>query len=223
VTEPTQLIADVEAVDAATKRLVRTLEALPDGDVPRPSLLPGWTVGHVVTHIARNADGLVRLVHWARTGEPTPMYPSMEAREAEIAAGAERPAAELLDDVRTSAERLREALVGLAGSGAPALERLVLLGAPPPGTPADLPARTIPFRRLQEVEVHHVDLGLPDYGPHDWPPQFVERQLLFLHTRTGAVDVVGDPADVLFWRLGRGTGPSLTRMDGSPPGPAPAW
>jgi len=220
---PTQLLADLPVLDAATNRLVRSLEGITDTDVSRPSLLPGWTVGHVATHIARNADGLVRLVEWARTGVVTPMYESMQAREADIAAGAHRPAAELVADVVTSADGLRAAFVALAGSAEPALERLLVFGAPPPGTAPDTPARTIPFRRLQEVEIHHVDLGLDDYGPHDWPPEFVERQLLFLHGRTGAVDVVGHPADVLLWRLGRGHGAGVTRLDGSHPGPAPAW
>jgi maleylpyruvate isomerase len=220
---PNQLLPDLPVIDAATNRLVRSLEGLSDDDVARPSLLPGWTIGHVVTHIARNADGLLRLVRWAVTGEPTPMYASFEAREADIAAGARRPAAALARDVVDSAARLRAAWADLADGGDPALERLVILGAPPPGTAPDVPARTLTFRRLQEVEVHHVDLGLDDYGPHDWPSDFVERQLLFLHSRTGAVDVVGDPAEVLFWRMGRGTGPTVTRLDGTEPGTAPAW
>jgi maleylpyruvate isomerase len=220
---PTPPHTDLPTLDAATNRLVRTLEALSDADIARPSLLPGWTVGHVATHIARNADGLVRLVTWARTGVVTPMYDSMASREADIAGGADRPAAEILADVVASAARVRAAFVELTGSPEPVLERLVVFGAPPPGTAPDTPARTIPFRRLQEVEVHHVDLGLDSYGPQDWPADFVERQLLFLHSRSGAVDVVGDPAEVLFWRMGRGTGPSVTRMDGSDPGPAPAW
>ncbi|HEX2301338.1 MAG TPA: maleylpyruvate isomerase N-terminal domain-containing protein, partial [Pseudonocardiaceae bacterium] len=69
-----------------------------------PSRLPGWTRGHVVTHLARNAEGLTRLLTWARTGVETPMYPSREARAADIEAGAGRPPAEQLDDLcRTAA------------------------------------------------------------------------------------------------------------------------
>ena len=54
-------------------------------------------------------------------------------------------------------------------------------------------------------------------------PPFVERTLLWVHARSGPVDVVGEPEEVLAWRLGRTTGPSLTRLDGSPPGDAPPW
>ena len=31
-------------------------------DPARPSLLPGWTVGHVLTHLARNADSMTRVL-----------------------------------------------------------------------------------------------------------------------------------------------------------------
>ena len=58
----------------ATERLLTTATALSDAQMRDPSLLPGWTRGHVLTHIARNADGLVNLMRWARTGTKTPMY-----------------------------------------------------------------------------------------------------------------------------------------------------
>src|SRR5256885_1453499 len=44
-------------VDRATSRLLATAAA-PDGDPTAPSLLPGWSRGHVLSHVARNADGL---------------------------------------------------------------------------------------------------------------------------------------------------------------------
>ena len=53
----------------ATARLLAALEVLRDLDVTRPSLLPDWTVGHVLTHLARNADSFVRiLAQQAKTG-----------------------------------------------------------------------------------------------------------------------------------------------------------
>lgn len=219
---PHQLRADLLDLDEATSRLVRTADALTDDEAAAPSLLPDWSRGHVLTHIARNADGMVRLVDWAITGVETPMYASLEAREADIDAGAGRSAAELAADVRGSAQRLREALERLADDEA-AYDRVILFGAPRPGAVADSPARTLPYARIREVEIHHVDLGLATYTEHDWPPQFVERTLLWVHSRSGPVDVVGEPEEVLAWRLGRTTGPSLTRLDGSPPGDAPPW
>src|SRR5213080_825186 len=93
-------------VGAATDRLMATAAALSDAQAREPSLLAGWSRGHVLTHIARNADGLVNLLRWARTGTQTPMYASAESRAADIEAGAGRPAADLAADVRESAAAL---------------------------------------------------------------------------------------------------------------------
>ncbi|HSN07046.1 MAG TPA: maleylpyruvate isomerase family mycothiol-dependent enzyme, partial [Candidatus Angelobacter sp.] len=84
------LAADLAALDASTASLARTLAAVDDEVARRPSLLPDWSVGHVLTHVARNADGMVRLVDWALTGVPQPMYDSLDARNADIEAGAGR-------------------------------------------------------------------------------------------------------------------------------------
>ena len=57
-------------LSAATDSLVDGIGRLTDADTRGPSLLPGWTRGHVLTHLARNADGGTRLLGWARTGIP---------------------------------------------------------------------------------------------------------------------------------------------------------
>ncbi len=217
------LSQDLADLRDATRRLSLTLEGLDDVVVRRPSLLPGWSVGHVLTHLARNADGLLRLVDWALTGVPTPMYDSPEARERDIEAGAGRTASALVSDVHDSAEGLSAAFERLSAGGPSALDRLVIFGPGRPGQEPDSPARTVVFGRIREVEIHHVDLGLDSFGPSGWPETFVERTLMFIHARSGAVDVVGDPADVLAWRLGRGPGTGLHRVDGSGPGAPPAW
>jgi len=61
-------------------RLQRAVDVLPPHAVTEPSALPGWTRGHLLTHLARNADALVNLLTWARTGIPTPMYASPDQR-----------------------------------------------------------------------------------------------------------------------------------------------
>ena len=45
----------------------------------------------MLTHIARNADGLRNLLIWARTGIVTPQYADAAERERGIAAGAGPP------------------------------------------------------------------------------------------------------------------------------------
>ena len=42
----------MRAIDVATQRLLRTVEWFSDHDVERPSSLPGWSRGHVLTHVA---------------------------------------------------------------------------------------------------------------------------------------------------------------------------
>src|SRR5215470_2987098 len=93
----------LDRLAAATDRVLATATALSDAEAREPSLLPGWSRGHVLTHVARNADGLGNLLQWARTGVETPMYASAESRSADIEAGAGRPAADLATDVRESA------------------------------------------------------------------------------------------------------------------------
>jgi maleylpyruvate isomerase len=138
------------AVDRHTGLLLATARALEPGSMGEPSLCPGWTRGHILTHIARNADALLKLVTNATTGSTTPMYASPEAREDDIEAGAGRPLAEQVADVEESAVRF-------AAGAAVLTEQL-----------ADVPllarnntkvkAGYLPFMRMREVVMHHVDL-----------------------------------------------------------------
>ena len=63
------------------------LAGIDDSEFTSPTELPGWTRAHVVAHLSANAEAVGRLVHWAATGEPTPMYSSMEQRNADIESG----------------------------------------------------------------------------------------------------------------------------------------
>ena len=44
-------------VRAAHARLLGTVAGIDDDTARRPSLLPGWDVAMLVTHLGRNADG----------------------------------------------------------------------------------------------------------------------------------------------------------------------
>lgn len=210
-------------ITAATQALLATAARLDDAAVRAPSLLPGWTRGHVLTHVARNADGGTRLLTWARTGVESYEYPSLEARAAEIEDGAGRPAAALLDDVRHSAERFAEAFALMPDE---AWERTVQWT-----TGARHPAARAADSRLTEVLIHHVDLDA-GFTPRDWPADFTTRLLTSvtasfarredgpdLHLRatdTGEEHGVGDrlvtgPATYLLaWLLGRSDATALT-------------
>ena len=158
-----------EGVRTSTTALVETLGGgqWTDDYMRGASLLAGWTRGHVLTHIARNADGITRTLTGALRGEDVPRYPNgMAGRDADIEAGAGRPAADLVEDVRTSARRLDAAFAEIFAAGPQMLSR-----------PADksTPARWV-GARWREVEIHRVDLAA-GHLPQDWPPAFVAHEL----------------------------------------------
>jgi maleylpyruvate isomerase len=155
-------------IGEATDRLLASAAVLTDAMMREPSPLPGWTRGHVLTHVARNADGLGNLLRWARTGTKTPMYASREARQAGIEAGSGRSAAELTSDVRATAIAFAAEAASLSGESWTA--QVQMLAGPA------MPARHVLDWRLREVEIHHVDLAT-GYRPADWPEEFVTDNL----------------------------------------------
>jgi len=149
----TQLETLLGLVTSATQRLLGDTISVTDEDWRRPSRLPDWTRGHLATHIARQADGIVRLTEWARSGERHDMYASAEQRAADIEEGSGRTGLELQIDLDTSAGRLGagfEALNEASGWDA----EVELRGG------LKVPARLLPLSRLLEVVVHHVDLDI---------------------------------------------------------------
>ena len=152
-----------DQIDDATQRLLGTARQLTDPALREPSLLPGWTRGHVLTHLCRGADAMRNLLAGARAGQDRLAYASAHAREDDIAQGAGRAAAELMADLAASAMALRAVARGLPdGAWQYPVE---VLGSP------RFPAAGVLTRRLVEVELHHTDLG-SGYTPADWPASF---------------------------------------------------
>jgi maleylpyruvate isomerase len=151
-----------------TDRLLTDLAALPDRALTGPTSLPGWTRGYLLAHVAANAGALRNLVHWARTGEERRMYASNEERDADIASGAQLPAAQLRDWVGSSARALAADLDAMPG---PAWDAKVI-------TAQGLTRRAseIPWMRDREVYVHAVDLGAGT-GWADLPAEFLAALL----------------------------------------------
>jgi maleylpyruvate isomerase len=227
----------INELGTATDSLVESIGGLTDADARGPSLLPGWTRGHVLTHLARNADGGTRLLGWARTGIPSYEYESVAARAEAIEEGAGRQAVVLLADVSAASAAFAEATAVMP---ADAWQYLITWT-----TGQQEPAHEVVRSRLAEVLIHHVDLDL-GFGPRHWPPCFVremltvavasmnERGLAPLPARlqatdTGhvcqigsdaadAVQISGPEADLLAWLLGRFDGALL---DWDRPGPLP--
>ncbi|MFG3493515.1 maleylpyruvate isomerase family mycothiol-dependent enzyme [Streptomyces sp. NPDC047928] len=220
-------VHDLASLREATDRLLTAASALDDAAVRAPSRLPGWTRGHVLAHLARNADALVNVF------EGRPMYASAETRDSDIARDADRPLETQLADVRDTAARFQ------AVADVPAdWNRVVALR----NGVTDRAAR-VPFRRLVEVELHHVDLDI-GYELEDLPKEFTEREIDFLAERFaghpevpstglatdggrtwttggggagGPVAVRGPAPDLLGWLAGRRDGSALTVSGGPLP------
>jgi len=152
----------------AHAEVVATMRTLDDARVGRPSLLPDWSVGHVATHIARNADGHVRMLRGAMRDEVLPMYPGgTEQRSADIEAGSKRSAADIGRDVTDTAAQL-EATWGEMPPEAWTRHGITIAG--------EISMLDLLFIRWREVCVHHADLGL-GYTWADWDDEYVRLEL----------------------------------------------
>ena len=170
--DPDQLLAELAGCRAAHDRLLADLADLSDDEARRPSLLPDWTVGHVLTHLARNADGHVVVVEAILAGRGSPLYPGGPAqRTAGIEAGAGRPAAELVADLRRAADAVHNAWARLEPAHWQVGEALIV------AQDVALPASYLPFSRWREVEVHHADLGLDSFFWADWSHDYIRAEL----------------------------------------------
>lgn len=206
-----------------------------DDDLGGPSRLPGWTRGHVVTHLARNAEGLTRLLTWAQTGVETPMYPSRQARAADIEAGAGRPPAEQLDDLCRTGAAFADRAAQLSAQQWRAVVRN--MQNPP------CPAAQVPWLRVREVWLHLVDLdagaeldALPEdvatalvrdvaseLGPRMPVPLTLQipggEQIAVGPPDGSSILVSGSVQELAGWLTGRCTGTGLTAPDGLPEPP----
>jgi len=162
---------------AATARADALLAQMTDAQARQPSRLPGWTRGHIATHLARNADGNRNMIEGVLAGEERAMYPGGEAgREADIDAGAGRPAAELLDDFRISALALDDAWNRVPDDAWGGTGVTLFAGS--------VPISTMVLSRCREVLVHLVDLDL-GYSPADLPVEYVELDREWLREQRG--------------------------------------
>ncbi|MEX2625631.1 MAG: maleylpyruvate isomerase N-terminal domain-containing protein [Ilumatobacteraceae bacterium] len=197
-----ELDRDVGGAANAHQRLLATLDAwLERGDAApdTASRLPGWTIGHVLTHLARQAESVERML----AGRP--QYPGgREERDAEIDAGAGRDAEELVADVRRTIWSLESAWASHRDWDATA-ERIS----------GPTPMHELPFLRWRETEVHHVDLGLgaafADVSPEYLRLELRRMEMLWRARRPmgmtplPAAALARPPHERLAWLLGRHT------------------
>lgn len=223
--------ADTDAIHTwmtqGTRFLRAQLDRLDDTDLAAPSRLPGWSRAQVLAHVARNAEALVNLLTWARTGIEIPMYASLSQRDADIEASAKQSPVALRRDVWRSADQLAHVVAELPQDAWSAPVRTV--------RGREIPASEVPWMRAREVWIHAVDL---DAGGSftDFPLPLVDTLLTEVATTfvkreerlalrlaptdrierweinghdPGATDISGTAPQLLAWLLGRDAGVTL--------------
>jgi maleylpyruvate isomerase len=155
-----------DELDAAMQRLIDEARIMTSPDLQAPSLLPGWTRAHVLSHLARGADAMRTLLAGARAGQDRPAYASPQARDADIDRGA--AAEDLVDDLVASAMALRTVARQLPDT---AWRYQVQM----PDSHRIQASQLLAWR-LAEVELHHCDLGI-GYGHDQWSAVFAAMEL----------------------------------------------
>lgn len=235
--DPQEFEARLAAVGESEARFVTTVEGVDESALAEPSLLPGWSRGHVIAHVALNAHSNVNLMTWARTGEEIPQYPSEEHRAADIERFSSLTKGEHLAALKEATRALVEAMRAVP------LDRWDFpvrgLGSGP------RPISRYLYGRENEVEIHHVDLDA-GYDSADWPPDWVARllerlpevleeppsafslepedldQVVVLGSGPPAERVSGPAHALLKWCIGRSAGAGLRTGGGTLPD-VPPW
>jgi maleylpyruvate isomerase len=220
-------MADPLDLSEATRRLVRTADAMTDEQYAEASALPGWTRAHVLSHLALNAEGLAGALVGIVEGRPVPMYASQEARDADIAELGEKAPSAIRTRLLGGCTDLADAIAAV-----PEDESGLTLERTPGGR--TFAVGDVPWMRLREVEIHHADLAA-GYDRAAWSSEFAAHVLGGMAARAGSagpftarpVDldrewsygeggpvVSGTAVDLAWWLTGRGSGEGLTTDGG---------
>jgi maleylpyruvate isomerase len=231
------MITSVVEVAGAEALVAQYVENLSNDEVAADSLLPNWSRGHVLSHLANNARGLSNLIEWALTGIQKDMYVSVEQRGIDIENDAKRPGNEIIADFLEQS-RVFEANLNRLLTGPILSEEIVL------GNGSHVHPHEMTTLRERELLVHLVDLDL-GYKANDWTldwsiktlksvsagkrKESVKFRLLIAgdHTWTmdqnGMTDIFGTPQGLAAWLMGREPDDKLVTSDGSPLGKPPLW
>jgi maleylpyruvate isomerase len=163
--------AELAAVDEAFALVLPALETLDDDQARGLSRLPGWSRGHLLTHLARASDGDRRCVEGAARDEVVVKYPDGAAgRARDIEAGADRSAVALAGDVVSAQRALMDAWRSLPDD---AWERRAetMVGS--------LTMIELAKARRRELLVHLVDLDV-GIEPTDLPRGYLDADAAWL-------------------------------------------
>ncbi|MEA5153164.1 maleylpyruvate isomerase family mycothiol-dependent enzyme [Raineyella sp.] len=137
------------ALHDATQELLGATIQVTDDDWAAPSALPGWSRAELAAHIARHADAVRGVVEGALRGEDVALYPSPDARDAGIRAGAGRGGLAIQEDLDAACGRLEQVFDEVSDWTMPVLFR-----------DSRVPVAALVVGRLAEVVIHHIDLAI---------------------------------------------------------------
>ena len=199
------------------QRLLQSLDSMTDDQCREPSALPGWTRGHVLSHLARNAESHVHVLQCAARGEVGEQYVGgAKARKEGIESHAHDSAELLVNAVRRSIYALEGQWAATNSEG--------WQGHGVNSAGASIAMSDIVFLRWREVEVHHADLAL-DFTFANWNSTYVryelDRQVMMWRaskpmglTPVPKIALQLPPNERLAWFLGR------TEVEGLPKVPS---
>ena len=199
------------------QKLLQTLESLTDEQCREPSALPGWTRGHVLSHLARNAESHVHVLQCAARGEVGEQYVGgAKARKQGIETHAADSAESLVASVRKSIYALEGQWAATNSEG--------WQGRGVNSAGASIAMSDIVFLRWREVEVHHADLALA-FTFANWNSTYVryelDRQVMMWRaskpmglTPVPKIALQLSPNERLAWFLGRTEVEGLPKVPG---------
>ena len=192
---------EIDGVRTAQRAFLAAVEGLDESSVRRPSALPGWSLAHVLAHVAANADSVTRRLRGCLAGEVVDQYPGGEqGRAEEIERLSAAGVVELVARVRTTNAEVLAVVAELEALPDEVWDRLSrAVGG------RLVPARGVMWSRWRECVVHRTDLGL-GHSVGDWPPALVER---WLPDVLAGLPDRADHAALLGWAVGRGPAPEL--------------
>ncbi|GAB4098744.1 maleylpyruvate isomerase family mycothiol-dependent enzyme [Sinomonas halotolerans] len=185
-------------IERAAEGFRAELDRLAEESVPKDSVLPGWTRGHVLAHVAGVCNGMARQLEYAARGELIPLYDGgAEGRNREIEEGAPSSADEHRERTSAALDRALAAFRTLEGRD---WER--------PISYRDGAVRDGGLALWRELVIHRTDLGTGE-SHHGWEPEFCEHLAQFLaprvpagmrfvlHPEGGAPQLLGDGDDAV--------------------------
>lgn len=184
--------SEAQWVRNGSELFAKALQSVSDTGLAEDCRLDGWTRAHVTAHVAANAQAIGRLLHWAATGEPTPMYESMEARDQEIAEGASKSAEEIREWWNRSDNELNR---GFSMLSPQAWDQIVVTAQG-----REVSASETLWMRSRELCIHAVDLDA-SVGFADLPEEFLLRLIDEAAAKHSSSDV--NPAVLLTDNAGR--------------------